>query len=44
MTVQLREEFERDVPAKLDGVYRKLLLEAFHDVNWDEIAEDLVER
>ena len=43
LTVQLQEEFKRNMPSGLDGVYRDLLLEASLDVNWDEIAEDFMD-
>jgi chemotaxis protein MotB len=44
LSLQLQEEIKRDIPAKVDGIYRELLREAFLDIHWDEIAEDLIEQ
>jgi flagellar motor protein MotB len=42
LAVQLKEEIVREAPAKTTGVYRDLLLDAFAEVHWTEIAEDLI--
>ena len=42
MMLQLQDEMKRDIPAKTDGIYRELLHDALLDVNWREIAEDLI--
>jgi chemotaxis protein MotB len=42
LAAQLKEEVMRDIPAKTTGVYRDLLLDAFAEVHWSEIAEDLI--
>ena len=39
---QLKEEITREAPSKASGLYRELLLDAFSEVNWTELAEDLV--
>ena len=39
---QLQEELQREIPGKTTGIHRDLLLEALKDVNWREIAEDLI--
>jgi chemotaxis protein MotB len=44
LSVQLQDELNRDVPSTASGVYRDLLQEILSEVNWDEIAEDLVDR
>ena len=41
---QLQEELVRDAPTRMTGLYRELLLDAFAEVNWTEIAEDLIGR
>jgi chemotaxis protein MotB len=43
LTVQMQQEFKKNMPANVAGIYRDLLLEACLDVNWDEIAEDLMD-
>jgi len=44
LTIQMREEFERDIPQKADGVYRELLRKVLGNVNWTELAQDMMER
>ncbi|GBD37672.1 hypothetical protein HRbin36_02808 [bacterium HR36] len=39
---QLREEFADRVPDQLPGVYQDLMYTALSEVNWQEIAEDLL--
>jgi flagellar motor protein MotB len=39
---QLKEEITRDMPATTSDIHRDLLLDAFTEVNWKEIAEDLI--
>jgi chemotaxis protein MotB len=41
LAAQLREEFVRETPTAA-GLHRDLVLDAFADVNWTEIAEDLI--
>lgn len=41
---QLQEELHREIPGKSTGIHRELLLEALRDVNWTEVAEDLIGR
>ncbi len=43
LTIQLQEEFKRNMPPKTEGIYRDLLLETSLDINWEEIAEDLMD-
>ncbi len=42
LTRQLKEEIKRDLPARLTNPYRDLLAEAVAEVNWTELAEDLL--
>lgn len=42
LTLQLQEEVRKDIPAQATGIYRDLMNEALFDVNWDEIAQDLL--
>ncbi len=44
LTLQLQEELRRDIPRHADGVYRALLNQMLSEVNWIELAEDLVGR
>ena len=39
---QLQTELKRDIPKKADGVYRDLLNQTLTDINWLELAEDLI--
>jgi hypothetical protein len=39
---QLREEFTHGIPAKFTDLHKNLLRDAFSEVNWLEIAEDLL--
>jgi chemotaxis protein MotB len=39
---QLKEEIKRDLPDRLKNPYRDLLVEAIAEVNWTELAEDLL--
>ncbi len=39
---QLRAEFTGDIPPQTPEVYRNLILHSFHEVNWTQIAEDLM--
>jgi chemotaxis protein MotB len=39
---QLREEFTRKAPAQSKGVYQELIFFGFSEVNWNQIAEDLL--
>jgi hypothetical protein len=39
---QLQEEIKRDLPGRLNNPYRDLLSEALAEVNWTELAEDLL--
>ncbi len=43
LTMQLQEEFRNNMPSKTEGIYRDLLLETSLDINWEEIAEDLMD-
>ncbi len=38
---QLKDELVRETP-KASGLYRDLVLDAFNEVHWSEIAEDLI--
>ncbi|MCS7016428.1 MAG: flagellar motor protein MotB [Gemmatales bacterium] len=38
----LREEFADQVPSQLPGVYQDLMFMALGEVNWHEVAEDLL--
>jgi flagellar motor protein MotB len=40
---QLKEEFIRGVPDKADGLHQDLLYEVLTEVNWLELAEDLLQ-
>jgi hypothetical protein len=31
----------RETPTKVDGIHRTILLDAFQDVNWIQLAEDM---
>jgi chemotaxis protein MotB len=42
LTRQLKDEIKRDLPARLNNPYRDLLSEAINEVNWMELAEDLL--
>ncbi len=42
LTLQLQEEIRKDIPPQATGIYRELMNEVFFDVNWDEIADDLL--
>ena len=42
LTVQLQEEAEREIPAKTSGMYRAMINEIMQQINWTEIAEDLI--
>ena len=42
LTRQLKEEIKRDLPSRLSNPYRDLLIEAVTEVNWAELAEDLL--
>ena len=42
LSKQLKEEVTRDIP-QIQTVYKDLLLEIISDVNWNELAEDLLE-
>ena len=39
---QLREELMRKIPPQAKGVYQDLLFSSFADVNWNQIAEDML--
>lgn len=39
---QLRDEIAQQIPSTSDGIYRDLLYNSMGDVNWTELAEDLV--
>jgi chemotaxis protein MotB len=39
---QLKEEITRSIPAEARGIYQDLLFEGMSEVNWTEIAEDLL--
>ena len=38
----LSSEMHDRIPIKEHGMYRDLLLESMSNVNWEEIAEDLI--
>ena len=42
LTSQLQEEIGREIPARTGGVYREMVDEIMQQINWTEIAEDLV--
>jgi flagellar motor protein MotB len=42
LSKQLREEITQGVPAPLEGVYEDLLLGLLTNVNWNELAEDIL--
>jgi flagellar motor protein MotB len=44
LSLLLNEELTRDIPAKAKGLHRDLLVEIMADVNWAELAEDLLSR
>jgi flagellar motor protein MotB len=39
---QLRAEFTGGIPPETPEVYKNLVLHSFHEVNWTQIAEDLL--
>jgi hypothetical protein len=39
---QLRAEFTGAIPPETPEVYKNLVLYSFHEVNWQQIAEDLL--
>ncbi len=39
---QLRDEFSRGIPPQVNDLCKNLLRDAFAEVNWQEIAEDLL--
>jgi hypothetical protein len=39
---QLRAEFTGGIPPETPEVYKNLVLYSFHEVNWTQIAEDLL--
>ncbi|MDW8242227.1 MAG: flagellar motor protein MotB [Thermogemmata sp.] len=39
---QLRAELTGDIPPETPEVYKNLVLHSFHEVNWTQIAEDLL--
>jgi chemotaxis protein MotB len=43
LTAQMQEEMRREIPKKTSGIYRDLLDEALLDINWTELAEDLIQ-
>jgi chemotaxis protein MotB len=43
LTAQLQEELTREIPTKSAGIYREMLNELIQQINWIEIAEDLIE-
>jgi flagellar motor protein MotB len=42
LSKRLKEEITRGIPAGATGLYQDLLFEAINEVNWNEIAEDLL--
>jgi len=42
LTRQLKDEIKRDLPSQMSNPYRDLLVEAVAEVNWAELAEDLL--
>ena len=40
---QMKEEFAHGVPSKADGLHQDLLYEVLSEVNWLELAEDLLQ-
>ena len=42
LSKQLREEITRDIPTQASGLYQDLLFGSVADVNWTQIAEDLL--
>jgi flagellar motor protein MotB len=44
LTAQLQEELAREIPAKTGGIHREMLNEIIQQINWTEIAEDLIEQ
>ena len=42
LSKQLRDEVTRDIPAHATGVYQDLLYGGVSEVNWIELAEDLI--
>jgi hypothetical protein len=42
LTAQLQEEAEREIPANTAGIYRSMINEILQQINWTEIAEDLI--
>jgi chemotaxis protein MotB len=44
LTVQLQDELTREIPTKSGGIYREMLNELIQQINWTEIAEDLIEQ
>ncbi len=42
LALQLKEELTRGIPAQAQGLHKDLLKEIMTDVNWVEIAEDLL--
>jgi chemotaxis protein MotB len=42
LAVQLQDEVVRQAPKQFSGLYRNLLMDAFQEVNWAELAEDLI--
>jgi flagellar motor protein MotB len=42
LAIQLQDELVRQAPKQFSGIYHELLMDAFLEVNWTEIAEDLI--
>lgn len=42
LSKQLRDELKNGVPTAVGPIYRDLLFEVLSEVNWTEIAEDLL--
>jgi chemotaxis protein MotB len=42
LTKQLEDELAREIPAKTAGMYRAMIDEIMQQINWTEIAEDLI--
>lgn len=42
LSKQMREEFHKGIPPQVKGIYRDLLNAAVSEVNWKEIAQDVL--
>jgi hypothetical protein len=41
---QMRDELSREIPAQVQGLHREILSAGLANVNWAELAEDILAR